>query len=306
METRPYFHSADRENGSQELISVLVVTWNRREELGRCLQSVRGQTYKNIEVVVVDNASTDGTSAMITTDFPEVRLVRSARNLGCPSGRNLGFAFCEGEYIYMLDDDGWLKQDALEIAARQMRDNPRIGVVMSRIHEVENGCTVRQRPHGIEQPCYQASFSGGCSLIRNRVIQMVGMFPENFFRQGEEHDLALRMLEAGYYCFAEPRSIMFHAPSASGRNNLAIAFYNLRNSNRTGIRLWPFPWCVLRPIVSLGHAIRLSIQLGCIELPWRVLQAFVRDLFGLLDERKPVSVGTFATFRRLQKLGAAS
>ena len=92
------------------LVSIQIVTWNRRDELARCLESALAQTYKNIEIVVVDNASTDDSAQMVGQEFPNVRLVRVEKNLGCPSGRNFGFAHCRGKYIYLLDDDGWLKE----------------------------------------------------------------------------------------------------------------------------------------------------------------------------------------------------
>jgi GT2 family glycosyltransferase len=283
------------------LVSILVVTWNRRRELVRCLQSAEAQTWPHKEIVVVDNASIDGTARMVSTHFPGVRLVRSDRNLGCPSGRNLGFAHCRGEYVYMLDDDGWLAPEAVERSVRRAETDPAIGVVMSRIHEVENDRVVRKRPPQHEEPVFLAGFSGGCSLIRRAVLERTGPFPEDFFRQAEENDLALRMLEHGYFCFLEPESVMFHAPSPSGRNNRAFMFYNLRNTNRTGLRLWPFPWCAMRPLVNFGHSLRFMVSLRDASLPWKVLGNLVADLATLSRHRHPVSVGTYRRFRQLEK-----
>lgn len=283
------------------LVSIQIVTRNRKDELARCLKSALAQTWANCEIVVVDNASADGTAGMVARDYPQVHLVRSDKNLGCPSGRNFGFTHCRGKYVYMLDDDGWLKEDAVELAVRRAEADACIGVVMSRIHEYEDGRVVRQRPPGLDQSVYQAGFSGGCSLVRRSALDAAGIFPEDFFRQAEEGDLALRMLDAGYFCFLETASVMYHAPSIVGRNRKAFIFYNLRNSTRTGLRLWPFPWCVLRPVVNLFHAFRFMITMRHPTLPVEVLKSLFIDLIKLPGQRRPVSRTAYARFRELQK-----
>ena len=290
----------------QPFISILIVTWNRKSDLARCLDSALAQTWTNKEIVVVDNSSSDGTADMLSARFPQARLVHSDKNLGCPSGRNLGFRHCRGEYIYCLDDDGWLKPDAIEVAVRSAESDERIGVVMSRLHIVAEGAVVLKVPKGAESPVYQASFCGGCSLIRRAVIERAGGFPEDFVRQAEEDDLAIRILDAGYFCFLEPASVMFHAPSAVGRNERAFAFYTLRNTNRTGLRHWSFPWCALRPLLNLGHALRYMVTQRYAALPWMVLGHLVIDLVNLSGRRRPVSFRTNRLFLDLCRQPSAS
>lgn len=288
-------------NNQPPLVTIEIVTWNRKDELFRCIESAIAQTHPRCEIVVVDNASTDGTPDMVACEFSQVRLVHAGSNLGCPSGRNLGFAHCRGEYIYMLDDDGWLERDAIELAVRRAETDPSIGVVMSRIHEFEEGRIVRQRPESLDQSVFLSVFSGGCSLIRREVLEKVGAFPDDFFRQAEESDLALRMIDAGYFCCLEPASVMYHAPSPAGRNSKAVIFYSLRNTNRTGLRLWPFPWCALRPFVNLYHAFRFMFTLRYLTLPLQILGTLASDLCHLHGQRKPVTRRAYALFRRLQR-----
>ncbi len=288
-------------NTQPPLVTIEIVTWNRKDELFRCLESALAQTHPHCEIVVVDNASTDGTSDMVTREFPTVRLVHADRNLGCPSARNLGFAHCRGQYIYMLDDDGWLERDAVELAVRRAEADPSIGVVMSRIHEFEAGRIVGLRPERMDQSVFLSVFSGGCSLLRREVLEKVGAFPDDFFRQAEESDLALRMLDAGYFCCLEPASVMYHAPSPIGRNNKAAMFYTLRNTNRTGLRLWPFPWCVLRPLVNLYHACRLMCSMRYPMLPLEIFGALIADLCHLHGRRRPVTRRAWSLFQKLQR-----
>jgi GT2 family glycosyltransferase len=285
---------------SKVVASILIVTWNRRDEAARAIRSALAQTCAGKEIVVVDNGSTDGTAEMVRREFPQVRLVCSERNLGCPSGRNFGFPHCQGRYIYMLDDDGWLKEDAVELCVQRAESNRAIGVVMSRILLVKDGRVHGRYPLDQPEAGYRADFSGGCSLIRRDALVAAGVFPHDFGRQGEETDLSLRLLEAGYFCFHEPASVMFHALSPVGRNAREALFYSLRNANRTGLRLWPMPWCLLRPLVSFGHTLRYAVAGGAPTLPWRFLASLAGDLWSLPRHRRAVSPATFRLFRRLQ------
>jgi GT2 family glycosyltransferase len=281
-------------------VSILIVTWNRREELVRSLESVRAQSYPNKEIVVVDNASSDGTAAMVQQRFPEATLVLAPRNLGCPSARNLGFRHCTGRYIYMLDDDGWLQDDAVELCVRRAESDSALAVVMARVHVVENGKVVARYPVGADHSVYRADFSGGCSLIRSEALRATGVFPEDYFRQGEEENLALRLLDSGYYCFLEPAAVMYHALSPVGRDLPTFRFYTLRNSNKTALRLWPMPWCTLRLLVNLGHAARYSLATGHWYLPFRLLSSLAQEVWALPRHRRPVARDTFRLFRQLQ------
>jgi GT2 family glycosyltransferase len=282
------------------LVSILIVTWNRRKDLSRSIESALAQSYPNIEVVVVDNASTDGTAQMVARDFAQVRLVRSATNLGCPCGRNLGFAHCHGKYIYMLDDDGWLSEDAIEVSVRRAESDESLAVVMSRIHQFQHGQTVLRRPEGLEAPVYLGTFSGGCSLVRRLALEATGYFPNDFSRQAEEFDLMLRLADLGYWCQLEPASVMFHAPNPVGRSNRVTIFYNLRNGNKTAVRLLPWPWCVLKPAGNIIHALGQAVRHGWRSLPFQVFAALARDVMALPRSRyRRVRPSTYRLVRHL-------
>ena len=91
-------------NSQNPFISVVIITWNRRQYVLRAIESVFKQPYRPIEVVVADSASTDGTAEDIEEAYPEVRVIRLHRNMGCPEGRNVALANCTGEIIFSLLD----------------------------------------------------------------------------------------------------------------------------------------------------------------------------------------------------------
>jgi len=98
--------------------TVSIVTMNRVNELKRALESVYQQTYKNYEIIVLDNNSSDNTVEMIETNFPDVKLIKSDKNLGCPPARNVMAKEAKGNVIFFLDDDAWLENNVLEEIAK--------------------------------------------------------------------------------------------------------------------------------------------------------------------------------------------
>jgi GT2 family glycosyltransferase len=284
------------------LVSVLIVTWNRRTALEQAILSVLQQDYPSLEIIVVDNASSDGTADMVRTDFPEVRLLSADKNLGCPSGRNLGIAHCNGDYAYLLDDDGILERNAISLAVGRAESNPSLGVVLSARIEA-NESDLRTLPG--QHPVYQASFIGCCALIRTAALRQIGLFPDDFFRQAEEEDLAIRMLDAGWYCFLEPRSVMHHARNGIGRDQKEFNFFSIRNTTKTGLRIWPFPYNVARIAVNTYRGIRFFLLQGDLRRFFRLAAEFLNDLGRLYGTRRAVSIRTMRLFRRLQKYPSA-
>ncbi len=114
---------------AQKLVSVVIPTRNRKEKLTTLLESVFKSTPTDLEVVVIDNASTDGTSNTVSKKFPRVRLFRSSENLGAVGGRCLGLKKSRGDYIFLVDDDNVLPPNAISRLVDLMEKNPDLGLV---------------------------------------------------------------------------------------------------------------------------------------------------------------------------------
>ena len=95
------------------LVSVVIVTWNRRMDVLMAVQSVYTQPYPNVEVIVVDNGSSDGTVEALAAAYPAATVIAMKRNLGVAAGRNPGIAVARGEFVVILDSDAILDRDAL-------------------------------------------------------------------------------------------------------------------------------------------------------------------------------------------------
>jgi len=283
----------------ESLVSILVVTWNRCEDLQRCLESALKQTYVPYEIVVVDNASSDGTVDMLREKYPSVRLIQLNENIGCPSARNVGIKECSTKYVYCLDDDGWLSDNAIELSVNFAEEKSDSAVVMSKIAVVDNGSVIKERYEGLSEPVQIPQFVGCCVLMNRERFLAAGSFPDDFFRQREEEDFSLRALDRGYKCYFLPESVMYHEPSPIGRNSQIFIYYLLRNGIKTGIRTYPFPYSITRVLKDCLWAVIYSFKLRYPSLLWKVIHDSLISSGNLFSNRAPVKLSTYKEYRLL-------
>ncbi|MBL7196584.1 MAG: glycosyltransferase [Candidatus Omnitrophica bacterium] len=125
----------DKDVQVQPLVSFLIPTYNRASFLENCLDSISSQAYKNIEIIVIDDGSTDGTESLINSRFRTVKFYRNKINCGVSYSRNLGLGYARGEYIGLLDsDDVLLAKDHVENAVKILEEDPRISMVASDVY----------------------------------------------------------------------------------------------------------------------------------------------------------------------------
>ncbi|MCI0358016.1 MAG: glycosyltransferase family 2 protein [Planctomycetaceae bacterium] len=210
------------------LVSIVVVNTNELHHLRRCLPALDRQRYPQIEIIVVDNASTDGSVAWIEEHFPHVRIVRNERNLGYAGANNVGFEQARGELIAVLNPDTEVDPDWLAEIAQALESNPRAGLATPKIVQMDrperiNACgndvtfTGLTFCRGLDQPAQAydvadavAAVSGAAFVIRKQVLDEIGPFDESFFVYFEDTDLSLRAILAGYECLFVPRAIVRH------------------------------------------------------------------------------------------------
>lgn len=280
---------------TKPLVSVLILTWNRCSFVLKAIESVYNQSYHPIEVIIVDSASSDGTVEAINDRFPNIRIIKLYKNLGCPEGRNIGLANCTGEIIFSLDDDAWLESTTIERCVKKFSSDPNIGVIACNV--IDKGERVILRN---SNTYYTYLFSGGAFTIKREVLDKAGYFPSDFFRQAEESDLALRIIEAGYSIIFEPKAMVYHKQS-NIKKNKKYFYYGCRNEIYTVVRQCPLfltPLALLWKVFiwnwvgikkfSLYYTLLGSLE-GIIKIPKLLLQ------------RKPVSLGTIKKILLLRK-----
>ncbi len=230
------------------LVSIVILNWNKKDEVRESIASVFKQTYKNFEVIVVDNNSTDGSREMLENSGLDIRLIKLEENKGVAGGRNIGIKTAKGDFIFFLDDDAIIDTvNGIELLVNKMREVPKMGVICCKIVNyhtkgIENFYFRQADKKSIEREFYVTDFSGGASIIRRSIMDKVGCYREDSLRQMEEADLSYRILDAGYYILYYPKVMILHKTPWVKRSEY---YYDMRNSLLIAWRYLPLPRAIL-------------------------------------------------------------
>ncbi|MGC2423987.1 MAG: glycosyltransferase family 2 protein [Nitrospirota bacterium] len=245
------------------MISVVIPNYNRADLLGACLASLRAQTYRDFEVIVVDNGSDDGSSEMAAKDFPEVRLIRLEENKGFSAAVNRGIKKSVGELVALLNNDAeadpaWLSELYSASAA-----HPEAGFFASKIlfydrHDIIDtvcdcfsvaGFGYKKGWGEIDKGQYDHlkyvfGACGGAAAYRRTMLDAVAQggeyFDEEYFAFGEDLDISFRAQSMGYRCVAVPGARVYHRIRATAGNSSRMAiFLGYRNFMLTVIKNFP-------------------------------------------------------------------
>ena len=244
------------------LVSVVVVNYNGARFLERCISSALAQDYPELEVIVVDNASGDGSPDIVEQKFPGVLLVRNTENLGFAGGTNAGIRASRGEYLFTLNSDAFPDPGCVRHLVAAMKEDPGAGMCAAKMlfpdgsinsagiclslsgaawdrgmHQPDNG----QYPPGeVFGPC------AGAALYRRSMLLETGLFDEDFFLFMEDVDLAFRARLAGWKCRYVPEAsvVHLHGGSAGVGSDIAV-YYGNRNILWYPFKDFPLPLLAL-------------------------------------------------------------
>lgn len=241
-------------------LSVIIVNYNAEAHLRNCLESVcRYVTLRPFEVIVVDNASTDGSVDMMRREFPEARLLLSRENVGFGRGNNLAMREATGKLFLVLNNDCLVTPGAVETLACVLGERDDVGIVAPRLRNEEGRSELSHGPRisflgelfqkwlssryeaggwwarrYVERlhrdEARPAWVSGACFLARADVLRRVGYFDESFFMYLEDADLCARVRAAGYQILYTPRADVVHLKGRSTETNRERAAYEYRRS----------------------------------------------------------------------------
>lgn len=260
-------------------ISVVVLNWNGQIHLEECLSSLRTQTFRDFEVILVDNGSQDGSVPFVRARFPEMRVVALAENRGFAGGNNAGLSVAQGEYIALLNNDTLADPGWLAALRRATQERAECGMWASRVvlfdqpeilDSAGDGLTMAGAPFkrghlqlAIHYDQSQEVFgpSGAAALYRRCVLEELGGLDEDFFLIHEDVDLALRARLRGYCCRYVPEAVVRHKVNASlGYMSREYVFYGQRNLEYLFLKNLPFALllrCLLAhllfDLLAFGH-----------------------------------------------------
>jgi len=221
------------------MVSIIIVSHNRKKDVLECLESVRQLDYSNFETIVVDNGSTDGTVETLKKAKGSTKLVEVGQDLGPAAAFNAGIRNSNGEFFLLLNDDVIVEKDAVTELVNVMESNSRIGVAGSLIYFYDEPNKLwiypstflvekRNRSH------LDVITAIGCAImVRKAVIDRIGFFDTDYFLYHEEVDFCLRARKQGFRVVCALRSSVYHKiPVDSGMQFRAHAIVNAYYANR--------------------------------------------------------------------------
>lgn len=223
-------------------LSIIIVNWNSAELLRKCLSSISLTSVAGaFEILVIDNASFDGSRELVSREFPHVMFIQSDENLGFAAGNNLGFDRCRGRYVLFLNPDTEIVGDAIEVMLEVMKSHGEAGVVGPKLinpdlsvqincmrafptlfNEMFDSAWTRRilgrfnfagaKPVICESdtPVSVEMLPGTCILLRREVFEEAGRFNENYFMYAEDVELNYRVRAVGWKNFYISRAAVIH------------------------------------------------------------------------------------------------
>ena len=309
-----------------KLVSVVIVTRNRKKDLIECINSYLESTYKKIEIIVVDNNSSVPVSNWLQKKFPTVNLLTSSKNLGAAGGRNLGLSHAEGEYILFTDDDAYADKGMVKNLVWVFEKDKNAGIVQPLIYDKDNENILQGAGHDINlmtgrikawgaRELDEGQYEGlrevpmcGCVwMVRKKVFEKIGNYDEDYFIPYEDSDFSLRTRNSGYklYCYSRAKAwhqglkVTFVHPLVEwlGITNSERAFRVARNKIIFMSKHSTFPsslyfFCFILPVYLLLHSLIIiaTFKLNLLIRYWEGLLSGLNYLIRKIIERLKIII----------------
>ncbi|HLA69399.1 MAG TPA: glycosyltransferase family 2 protein [Bacteroidota bacterium] len=235
------------------ILSVVLVNYNGFRDTLDCIASLHASSLRDIDLIVVDNASTDGSVAQLRATHPDLHLICNTENLGFSAGNNVGIRRAletDSGYVLLLNNDTIVDTRALEVMIQTMEENPEAGIVGAKILYFDQPGTVWfaggqfnrnsgfGKHFGLGKPD-DGSFdavrpcdfiTGCCLLARREVFDQIGLLDEDFFAYLEDVDFCMRARDKGFTILYQPRARIHHkVSSTTAWDSPLYLYFNLRN-----------------------------------------------------------------------------
>jgi N-acetylglucosaminyl-diphospho-decaprenol L-rhamnosyltransferase len=253
------------------LISLIIVTYNSAALLPECLAAIASTIYPNYEVLVVDNASSDGTPQLVAERYPQVRLLPNSANIGFGPACNRGVLAANGELLVFLNPDVVVTPDWLSILARHMAEQPDAGIICPQTLYPDQSL-----PNAPAPVADTATVPGCAMLVRRSAWQQLGGFDERYFLYWEDTDMCWRAWLLGWRVLEDFEAYVYHergGSAASQRWDAELTKNGLRTYLKTMRWRRAVPFAVLLAFNTMAKILLLGQRdlLGAWGWNWRHL-----------------------------------
>ena len=304
-------------------ISIIIVTWNSAAFLPRCLSSLSAQTFKDFEIVIVDNGSLDGSLTGLEEAYPQLDLTieRLETNRGFAPANNIGSRVGRGQWIAFLNADAFPSPDWLEQLINASHQYPEYVCFSSRQIQANNidlldgegdayhisGMAWRRNynipVYDTSEPIQVFSACGAAMMVRKQDFLDLGGFDETYFAYFEDVDLGFRLRLAGKKTLFVPQSIVYHIGSGStGRRSDFLMYYQYRNL------IWTFTKNMPPPLLQLFFPLHIAVLLffwvattrrGQGRIFMKSVFDALRDLPRVLAQRREIQSQRKASYKEI-------
>ena len=279
-------------------VSIITINFNGLNDTCALIETI--PFNDNLEVIVVDNASQNQEAEIISNKYPQVRVIKSDKNLGFAGGNNLGFKAAQGKYIFFINNDTIFKDFDIQALTKRLESSPNIAIVCPKIrfawgtnpiqftgYTPLSKITVRNQAigfgeddHGQYDTAHPTPYAHGAAmLIKREVIDKVGLMPECFFLYYEELDWSMMFTRAGFEIWYDPACIIYHKESqTTGQNSPFRTYYIVRNRFLLVKRNWSGVTKYLSYAYLLGVVGLRDICKNTLTGQWEILKATLRGI----------------------------
>lgn len=288
------------------LLSVVILTRNRKNELCRALNSCIENKINNMEIIIIDNASSDGTKTEVFKLFSEeitgvpLRYYYQSTNTGVAGGRNIGFSKAEGKYIFLLDDDAWIKtKDTFSILINRMEKELSTAAISTAVYDIKSSyyqeCTCisnSSKVDGLPEILY---YTGGASIIRKDVFKK-SLYPDTLFYGSEEIYSSLYIHENGMNILYDKSLLLIHEPSTQSRlSESEILFNNIFNLFLVKYLSYP---SITKIFIQLGLLLRIAKYFNLNKDAFRKCNNLFKERYRKKDENKIRFLTIYKIYRK--------
>ncbi len=296
-------------------LSVIIPNFNGYSLLNDCLESLKKQTFKDFEIILVDNCSIDGSLEFVKTNFPEVRVIKLRKNYGFAKAINIGAKLSKARYLVFLNNDtktdkNYLQKlvecadfnrDVISINPKILNfSNPSIidgvGILINEVGQARSIGWQEKDLGQYNKNKYIFGATGGASLFKRLPFIKVGMFDEKYFMYSEEVDFAFRAQFLGFKSIYCPKAIVYHKHKATSKKYPQhIEYWQFKNMYQTIIKDFP-----LSILMKKGRLVKITlvfintifyqIKNGFFWPPVATLFWLVINLSGLLKQRRKIQL----------------
>jgi len=297
------------------LVSIIVLNWNGKKYLEACFCSLEKQTYPNLEIILVDNASIDGSVDSMRSRFSKVKIIENNANLGFGGGNNVGIKASKGKYIMVINNDTEVDANCVEELVKVMERDDNIGSCATKILAYYNrdiidvagliiysdgsargrGRLEKVKDNYVRQE--EIFFGSDCAaLYRREMLDEIGLYDEDFFAHHDETDLGMRAHWKGWKCIYVPSAVVYHMYSAShGAYSPLKAFLVERNRIYVAVKNFPLFLLLISPFFTIiryflqaygalthrGSAGKFTDTSPKLQLIWILIKAYLSAMFNL-------------------------